>query len=515
MSFEIRLTEGNHRGFLSNFITILTGYRALERAGVDLNKVCVDPSMFMLYGNPNNWFDPARVSDAAPQVANTQDLFDCDYPWASFRDFDLNKYKQYIPFNARMQAILDAIPAEKYANCLAVHYRGTDGVGHTEFVGVEKYLNAAAEELESGDYDGIFLATDQTDIVDIFKERFKDVEVHCYDHQRTMSRAGLHYSIQAQPNSPERILAGDEVLIDATTLSLCKAMIGKSSNITNYARILNPFLETLYQDLDSSNEHGDHRDFSEHGYIERFPQIRTKDIQPFIFNWRNQFEKTCAIEDSLKEIFGEVTVINSDEENTREGWIDLGDEAYFTMQFRKALELLKPDKKVLMHCQGDTVFDNYEQLVKDARKYYNLYEWGVYAPDVTNVWYTPEHTDIDGIESEDENIKMVACTDETVWFVHRDIIDEYYARGLPDVMTHERMKMGWGWDLVMNGISFLKGRPVIRDYAHQIQHAKGTNYNKNSAGEEMANLWGSLQDDLKECISYIKGDREKLTKYFG
>ena len=59
MSFEIRLTEGNHRGFLSNFITILTGYRALERAGVDLNKVCVDPSMFMLYGNPNNWFDPA------------------------------------------------------------------------------------------------------------------------------------------------------------------------------------------------------------------------------------------------------------------------------------------------------------------------------------------------------------------------------------------------------------------------------------------------------------------------
>ena len=156
-----------------------------------------------------------------------------------------------------------------------------------------------------------------------------------------MSRAGLHYSIQAQPNSPERILAGDEVLIDATTLSLCKTMIGKSSNITNYARILNPFLETLYQDLDSSNEHGDHTDFDEYGYIERFPQIRTQDIQPFIFNWRNQFEKTCAIEDSLKEIFGEVTVINSDEENTREGWIDLGDEAYFTMQFRKALDLLQ------------------------------------------------------------------------------------------------------------------------------------------------------------------------------
>ena len=81
-------------------------------------------------------------------------------------------------------------------------------------------------------------------------------------------------------------------------------------------------------------------------------------------------------------------------------------------------------------------------------------------------------------------------------------------------MTHEKMKMGCGLDLVMNGISFIKGRPVIRDYAHQIEHAKGTNYNKNSAGEEMGNLWNSLPDDLKESISYIKGDREKLIKYF-
>jgi hypothetical protein len=78
------------------------------------------------------------------------------------------------------------------------------------------------------------------------------------------------------------------------------------------------------------------------------------------------------------------------------------------------------------------------------------------------------------------------------------------------------MKMGWGWDLVMNGISFImQGRPVIRDYAHQIQHAKGTNYNKNSAGRRNGRTCGIIfKMILKECISYIKGDREKLTKYF-
>ena len=57
--------------------------------------------------------------------------------------------------------------------------------------------------------------------------------------------------------------------------------------------------------------------------------------------------KTCAIEDQLKEIFDDVLVINSDDNNTREGWIDLGDEPYFTSQFRKALELFRDDKKVL------------------------------------------------------------------------------------------------------------------------------------------------------------------------
>jgi hypothetical protein len=81
-------------------------------------------------------------------------------------------------------------------------------------------------------------------------------------------------------------------------------------------------------------------------------------------------------------------------------------------------------------------------------------------------------------------------------------------------MTPETMKMGWGWDLVMNAISFIMKRPVIRDYNHQIQHALGTNYNKETAGQEMANLWNGLPSDLKECIAHIKGDREKIVKYF-
>ena len=45
------------------------------------------------------------------------------------------------------------------------------------------------------------------------------------------------------------------------------------------------------------------------------------------------------------------------------------------------------------------------------------------------------------------------------------------------IYDSRQMKMGWGWDLVMNGICFLKKRPVIRDYNHVVEHDKGTAYN--------------------------------------
>jgi uncharacterized protein (UPF0128 family) len=94
------------------------------------------------------------------------------------------------------------------------------------------------------------------------------------------------------------------------------------------------------------------------------------------------------------------------------------------------------------------------------------------------------------------------------------IISDFHKRNLLKVLEPKKNKMGWGWDLVMNAISFIISRPVIRDYAHQIQHVKGTNYNKDAAAIEMENLQKNLPEDLKLCVTYIKGDREKLISYF-
>lgn len=240
-------------------------------------------------------------------------------------------------------------------------------------------------------------------------------------------------------------------------------------------------------------------------------ELTFSDIQPFIFNWNNQFEKTCKIEDSLKLLFDDVLVINSDDNNTREGWINIGDECYFSDQFRKALELFSSNKKVLFHIQGDTSYDKWKDLVDDAIKYYEKYDWGIYTPDVSNIWYTSENTDINGAESEDENIKLIANADETVWFIHSDIINEFHNRKLLEVFNDN--KMGWGWDLVFASLCFLNQRTVIRDYNHKIDHQIGTNYDKEKAAEEMMKLYAFVENDIKECISYIKGDREQLLRY--
>lgn len=239
--------------------------------------------------------------------------------------------------------------------------------------------------------------------------------------------------------------------------------------------------------------------------------LTLSDIQPFIFNWKNQFERTCKIEDDLKSIFNDIIVINSDDNNTRDGWVNIGDESYFSDQFKKAFELFPKNKKVFLHIQGDTHYDKWVDLVKDSIKYYEKYEWGIYTPDITNIWYTSENTDIYDVESEDENIRLIANPDETVWFIHSDIIDEFNNRNLMEMFRDN--KLGWGWDLVFSSLCFLSKRTIIRDYNHKVEHQIGTNYNKELAVQEMMVSYAFLENDIRECIGYIKGDRQQLLRY--
>ena len=231
-------------------------------------------------------------------------------------------------------------------------------------------------------------------------------------------------------------------------------------------------------------------------------------VHSFIFNWRGQYEKTKEKEQQFSDLGVKLTIINSDEAHDDEGWVNVGEDAYLTAQFTKALELFDGD--ILFAIMADVSYDKWGPLIDDALKYCAKYNWGVYAPNVDYTWYDSSRADIDTVKLQDENLKMVGCPDCLCWFIRKDIIDEMKQRGV-DMSPY---KMGWGWDLVLPAISFINARPVIRDYNHKVHHPEGTNYSKVQAENEMKALFNSLTPDLQSLFYAIKGPRNMLSQCF-
>lgn len=240
-------------------------------------------------------------------------------------------------------------------------------------------------------------------------------------------------------------------------------------------------------------------------------------VSTFIFNWPTKendlHRKTAEKIRQLKDIKLDPIVINSDEAyNFPEPHQNLGNDAYFTAQFTKAMEIFfTADADVLFHIQADASYHDWETLLKDAARYKQKYNWGIYAPNVDYTWYDSSRTDINSIQIEEKNLKVVACPDCTCWFIDRKILEDYIARKI-DMSPY---KMGWGWDLIFPSLSFLRRMPVLRDYNHTISHPPGTNYNKHQAQEEMYALFASLPEDLKSLFYFIKTEREEIARLFG
>jgi hypothetical protein len=232
-------------------------------------------------------------------------------------------------------------------------------------------------------------------------------------------------------------------------------------------------------------------------------------IQTFIFNWRNQYKKTKEKLYQLKQIGIDPIVINSDDLYKEHGWHNIGEDSYFTAQYLKAIELFDGD--VLFHIQADASYYDWKSIYQAAEQYFEKYKCGIYAPNVDYTFYDSSRADLSMFKfGENKNLKMVSNPDCTCWFVHKDIINEAKEREI----NFAPFKMGWSFDIVYTALSFMKKRPVIRDYQFTIQHPQGTNYNKEIAEKEMHEFYTTLPKDIQEAFSYIKGDRFKLAKYY-
>ena len=227
-------------------------------------------------------------------------------------------------------------------------------------------------------------------------------------------------------------------------------------------------------------------------------------IQPFIFNWRGQYNKTCKIESDLEKIFDEVIVINSDDENKKDSWTNIGEHSYFASQFLKAVELFDGD--IFFHIQGDVEFEKWEQLKEDALNHFRLYNWGIYAPNVNYTWYDAQNADVASLNA---NLKIVSNPDCTVWMIHKDILQILK----DNLEVLKNLKHGWGLDLILCANSFLQKRYVIRNYSYTVKHPRGTGYQQDEAFNEMFALISKCDMYLQQTIELIRFRKEELVSF--
>lgn len=224
-------------------------------------------------------------------------------------------------------------------------------------------------------------------------------------------------------------------------------------------------------------------------------------IQGFIFNWKGHEPNARALEKKLETLI-EVTVVNSDERlsDSYPKWIHLDDTAYFSAQWKTAVELFDAD--ILFHIQADAEFDRFEELISKAEVLFDRYRLGVYEP---NVDYTGIRYAKSMLRQIEPDLLEVPVTDCTCWFIAGEII-----RKLPplDLSINQ---FGWGIPRAIAALSRLDGRMCVRDYNFSIKHPKGRGYPSAAAMQQMKAYIRSLGPELSEQAFLLEEIRTKFS----
>ena len=224
-------------------------------------------------------------------------------------------------------------------------------------------------------------------------------------------------------------------------------------------------------------------------------------LQPYIFNWSRTNENVKYIYDQIDNC----TVINSGDTNIVDCCHNIGDHSYFSAQFKKMLSL-HDGTSTILHIQGDASYHDWSKLIKDSDHYISKYSAGIYYPVVNNTSWTADKMAVTKPSSQDDNISYVADGDETVWFIHPDIINYFNDHNLIEILQDN--KYGFGWDLIFCSICHLKQIPVIRDNNHIIEHPKSKGYDFHEAWIEFKDVMKNLPEEMKRIADMIHNNHK-------
>ncbi len=136
-------------------------------------------------------------------------------------------------------------------NALGVHVRGTDFKqnynGHPVLIGIDDYLSKTVQIFQTGNYDKVFLATDDEEAVKRFSLEFGEQMVFYHDVIRSNEDDTVMHSKVDREN--HHYLLGLEVLRDMYTLASCDGLIAGLSQVSYAARIQKKSRGEEYKDL--------------------------------------------------------------------------------------------------------------------------------------------------------------------------------------------------------------------------------------------------------------------------
>ncbi len=159
-------------------------------------------------------------------------------------------YKKYIKLNDEVENYIDENVHKMLLNkkVLGVHIRGTDfsqnWANHPKIVTVDEYLAKSIDIFESGEYDGIFLATDDINALNKFKNEFGGKLLFYDDVFRTENDIGPHET--ENDRNLHHYKLGLEVLRDAYTLANCKSLVCGLSQVSFAAQYINYALDRSF-----------------------------------------------------------------------------------------------------------------------------------------------------------------------------------------------------------------------------------------------------------------------------
>lgn len=142
------------------------------------------------------------------------------------------------------------VPTQKYINdsvrntignkrVLGVHIRGTDfKVGYTNhpiYVPLQAYINVIDQQIKYNDWDKIFLATDDSNVLQQLINRYGDKLIY-YNSYRGESNVSIAFSDNKRDKHKYNL--GLEVLRDAYTLAFCQGLVCGVSQVAICSRII-------------------------------------------------------------------------------------------------------------------------------------------------------------------------------------------------------------------------------------------------------------------------------------